>query len=280
MFDKIVNSKFAKTLHYEVSPRALELWNRTIEPAASSENTINLLGVVGDDWDGGLTSSSVARMLANMSGDVNVNINSPGGSLFEGLAIYSMLKEYPGNVNVNVLSLAASAASVIAMAGDSIKIQRAGFIMIHNAWIGIAGNRHELREAADFLEPVDAAMVDLYHAESGLDKEVIAAQLDAETWINSSTAIDSGFADDYLSSDAVSESANARSMNAVKNIDLALAKAGVSRSSRRSLMQDFKATLNAGNDGMRNAADNDMPRAVMIEAEPLQKLEFNLKFTD
>ncbi|MFT2622165.1 head maturation protease, ClpP-related, partial [Escherichia coli] len=74
--------------------------------------------------------------------------NSPGGDMFEGLAIYNLLREHEGEVNVKVLGLAASAGSVIAMAGDTVQIARAGFLMIHNAWVVAMGNRNDLRELA------------------------------------------------------------------------------------------------------------------------------------
>ncbi|HCF5801664.1 TPA: Clp protease ClpP, partial [Pseudomonas aeruginosa] len=93
--------------------------------------------------------------------DVTVNINSPGGDVFEGLAIYNLLREHKGKVSVNIIGLAASAASFIAMAGDEIRIGRAAFLMIHNAWLIAMGNRNDLREIADWLEPFDMTLADI-----------------------------------------------------------------------------------------------------------------------
>src|SRR5690606_26247503 len=131
-----------------------------------------------------------AALRAMGAGPVTVNVNSPGGDMFEGLAIYNLLREHEGEVTVKVLGLAASAASIIAMAGDTVQIARAGFLMIHNCWVVAQGNRHDLREYAEMMEPFDAAMADIYSARTGLDATEVQKQLDAESWINGSAAIE------------------------------------------------------------------------------------------
>ncbi|KLB48562.1 peptidase, partial [Xanthomonas euvesicatoria] len=104
----------------------------------------------------GVTARRVAGALRAMGkGPVTVNVNSPGGDMFEGLAIYNLLREHDGEITVKVLGLAASAASIIAMAGDTVQIARAGFLMIHNAWVMAVGNRNDLIEVADTLKPFD-----------------------------------------------------------------------------------------------------------------------------
>ncbi|WP_034085582.1 head maturation protease, ClpP-related, partial [Pseudomonas aeruginosa] len=111
----------------------------------------------------------IAGALRAIGGDVDVtvNINSPGGDVFEGLAIYNLLREHKGKVTVNIIGLAASAASFIAMAGDEIRIGRAAFLMIHNAWLIAMGNRNDLREIADWLEPFDMTLADIYAQRTG-----------------------------------------------------------------------------------------------------------------
>jgi ATP-dependent Clp protease protease subunit len=129
--------------------------------------------VIGQDpWTGeGVTSKADRGALRpSARSDVTVNINSPGGDFFEGIAIYSLLREHPHNVTVKVMGLAASAASIIAMAGDKIEISDIGFLMVHNAWALAVGNRHDMREAADTLEPFDDAMAGLYAARAGVDQ--------------------------------------------------------------------------------------------------------------
>ncbi|BEN40789.1 hypothetical protein SMKC049_25810 [Serratia marcescens] len=121
----------------EPLPSALERWNGGLKAAASNDNSISVFDVIGQDyWGEGVTAKRIAGALRSMNGaDVTVNINSPGGDMFEGLAIYNLLREYQGKVTVKVLGLAASAASIIAMAGDEIQIGRGAFLMIHNCWV-------------------------------------------------------------------------------------------------------------------------------------------------
>nr|WP_260679028.1 head maturation protease, ClpP-related [Pseudomonas mendocina] len=193
-------------LRFDLSVKALDRWNSTIQAAASEDNTISVFDVIGQDyWTGeGVTAKRIAAALRAIGErDVVVNINSPGGDMFEGLAIYNLLREHKGSVTVKVLGLAASAASIIAMAGDEVQIARAGFLMIHNAWIFAAGNRHDFREYADYLEPFDASMADIYVARSGQELADVQRMMDGETWIGGSAAIDQGFADALLASDEI-----------------------------------------------------------------------------
>lgn len=234
-------------LQSKVTARALETWNPDIRQAADSEdNTISILDVIGADyWGEGVTAKRIAAALRAIGNkDVVVNINSPGGNYFEGLAIYNTLREHKGRVTVKILGVAASAASVIAMAGDEIQIARAGFLMIHNAWVVASGDRHQLREVADFLEPFDAAAVDIYVARSGMDSAEVAKMLDRETWIGGAEAVDKGFADTLLSADEVAaapeNSANGKSVVAAHQIDNLLAQLNMSRSQRRELIQALK----------------------------------------
>ncbi|EEF3733400.1 Clp protease ClpP [Salmonella enterica] len=126
----------------ETLPSALDRWNGGIKAAATDDNSISVFDVIGQDyWGEGVTAKRIAGALRAMNGaDVTVNINSPGGDMFEGLAIYNLLREYQGKVTVKVLGIAASAASVIAMAGDDIQIGRGAFLMIHNCWVVAMGN--------------------------------------------------------------------------------------------------------------------------------------------
>lgn len=120
-----------------------------------------------------MTAKRIAGALRVMNGaDVTVNINSPGGDMFEGLAIYNLLREYQESYG-QVLGIAASAASVIAMAGDDIQIGRGAFLMIHNCWVVAMGNRHDFAELSASLEPFDNAMADIYAARSGLDMATV-----------------------------------------------------------------------------------------------------------
>jgi ATP-dependent Clp protease protease subunit len=259
-------------LRTEILPAALGRWNPDVRAAADgeSDNTISILDVIGADWFGeGVTAKRIAGALRAIGErDVTVNVNSPGGDYFEGLAIYNMLREHKGKVTVKVLGLAASAASVIAMAGDEVRIARAGFFMIHNTWVIAMGDRNALREVADWLEPFDRAAADIYAARTGLKESEIAKMLDRETWIPGSQAVEDGFADELLASDEVasgaSNSAAARPRESVmREIEHLLARAGVPSARRRELVLEMKG-------GMRDAASTGMrDAAVVAEVEGL-----------
>lgn len=267
-------------VQFDLSPRALQAWNPGIRSAVDDdESTITVYDPIGEDmWGEGVTAKRIAAALRRIGSgnDVTVNINSPGGNYFEGLAIYNLLREHQGRVRVNVMGIAASAASVVAMASDELRIGRAAFLMVHNAWVGVIGNRLELREIADWLEPFDAAAADLYHTRTGIDLETIVAQLDAETWIGGAEATSSGWADALLTADEVEEAGGqANQRLAAKELDLAMAKAGIPRSRRRELMQEFKSgTPSAAGGGTPSAAPSDTPSAIEMNLEPLPKLQF------
>lgn len=244
---EIKAERLPKICAFEPDPDALDKWNAGVKSAQSGDNTITVLDVIGEDpWTGGgVTSKRVAAALRAIGDrDVFVDINSPGGDFFEGVAIYNMLREHKGKVTVRILGMAASAASVIAMSGDEVQIGKAGFLMVHNAWVVAIGNRHDLVEAAATMEPFDDAMASLYADRAGVEKAEAAGWMDRETWFNGEQAVNAGLADAFLSADMVEEdeakAENARSVNATRKVDALLAKAGISRNERRSLIGEVK----------------------------------------
>ena len=254
----------------EVLPSALERWNGGIRAAAGDDNSISIFDVIGRDyWDEGVTAKRIAGVLRSMNGeDVTVNINSPGGDMFEGLAIYNLLREYQGKVTVKVLGIAASAASIIAMAGDEIQIGRGAFLMIHNCWVVAMGNRHDFTELSAYLEPFDNAMADIYAARSGLDAETVQKLMDAESYIGGSDAVEKGLADGLLSADAVSGGDDSPSA-ALRKLDALLAKANTPRSERRKLIK----ALTGNTPGAVTDPDGKPGAAEDIKPETLNSLE-------
>jgi len=253
-------------LQWEISPQALERWTPDLM-AAATDNTISVLEPIGmDPWTGeGMTAKRMAGILRSIGAekDVTVLMNSPGGDLFEGMAIYNLLRDHKGNVTVKVLGIAASAASIIAMAGDEVLIARAGFLMIHDTWVVAVGNRNDLRAIADTLEPFDAAMADIYAARAGGETKAMLKMMDAETWIGGAAAVDQGFADALLPADEVKKGASVKKDQiAAYLLDMGLAKAGMPRSERRALLQEFKAgTPSAAGTGTQNATGNGTQNA-------------------
>jgi len=231
----------------EISPRAYDRWNPEVR-AALAENpedrSISVYDVIGYDyWSGeGVTTKRVASALRTLGrGPVTVNINSPGGDMFEGLAIYNTLREHDGEVTIKVVGLAASAASIIAMAGDTVQIARAGFLMVHNAWVVAAGNRIDLREISDWLEPFDRSMADIYVARSGMSEKEAARLMDAESWIGGSDAIERGLADELLPSDQVGKGDGKAKAHAARRIEAALRASGMPKTEAMRLISELKA---------------------------------------
>lgn len=249
-------------------PEVFDKWNAGLRAAAdSADNVISVLDVIGEDYwsGGGVTAKRVAAALRSIGNrDIEVHVNSPGGDMFEGIAIYNQLREHPGKVTVKVMGLAASAASIIAMAGDEVQIGSASFLMIHNCWVMAMGNRHDMAETAAFLEPFDAAMADVYAARSGQAKEDIAAWMDAEKWIGGQEAIDLGFADTLLATDAVKEDGKAKKAaaahNATRQAEIALC-AQMSRSEARALIGKLKGTPGAAQPATPGAGDTEWTAA-------------------
>lgn len=135
---------------------------------------------------------------------IDIFINSYGGSVFEGTAIYNQLKRHPAHKTVYIDGFACSIASVIAMAGDEIVMPRNALMMIHNMWMGVCGNADELRKAADDLDTINAAGRAAYLERAGekLTEEQLAGMMDAETWLTAEQCIEYGLADRYAEQDA------------------------------------------------------------------------------
>lgn len=239
-------------------PDVFDQWGKDaagVRALSADDATITMFDVVGEDfWSGGgVTAKKVAAQLRAI-GDrpVTVQINSPGGDMFEGIAIYNVLREHPQPITVQVMGMAASAASIIAMAGDTIEIGAASFLMIHNCWVLAMGNRNDMREVADYLEPFDAAMVSLYAQRSGGDEAQIANWMDRETYMSGAQAIERGFADALLPADAMKVDADAqaseRTSNELRALELTLVQAGATRSEARARINKIKGTPGAARD--------------------------------
>jgi len=145
----------------------------------------------------GTTPQDVITFLAENKGqDVTIRINSPGGSVYDGVAIYNLLKAHSGSVNVVVDSLCASIATIIALGGDNIKMNLGSTFMIHNPWTMSFGDAGELRKMADDLDKVRDQILSIYMTKFNGTKEELIAKMDAETWLSDSEALEFGFVDE------------------------------------------------------------------------------------
>lgn len=220
----------------------LARWEQANVKAEDGDNVINIFDVIGEDYYGqGFSAKKMADELKRIGSDkdVVVAINSPGGSFFEGAAIYNLLVGHTGKVTIKILGLAASAASVIAMAGDEILISQVGFIMIHNAWAMVIGNRNDLRDAADTFETFDMSMRDLYAARTGNEKKAIEKMMDSDTWLNAEDAVEKGFSDGVINVKKTDDKGSEKKSKAMamRTIEIALAQNGFSRKERDEIFQ-------------------------------------------
>lgn len=142
----------------------------------------------------GTSARGFRAKLKEATGDITLRINSPGGDVFDGIAIYNDLIAYDGKVKVEVIGLAASIASIIAMAGDEITIAENAMFMIHNAWTIGVGNRHDFADVATVLGKIDDALARTYAARTTSGIRSIKQMMDDETWLTAKEAADAGFA--------------------------------------------------------------------------------------
>ncbi|AVS67861.1 peptidase [Paracidovorax avenae] len=259
---------------FDARPDALERWQPEVRAAAEGDNAISIYDAIGESWDGsGVTAKRIGAALRSIGAgkDVTVNVNSPGGDFFEGVAIYNLLREHQGKVTVRVMGLAASAASIIAMAGDEILMGDGSFLMVHNAWAVAVGNRHDMRDAAERLEPFDAAMAGVYAARAGISATEAAALMDKETWIGAAQAVEDGFATGLIDGKEITKNASAHvERKTLALVEASMARAGHSRAVRRDA---FKALFSGKPSAAAEAA---MPGAGETAAL-LQSLTNSLK---
>jgi len=161
---------------------------------------LRLDGAIAEEtWLGDeVTPKQFRCELFSEEGDVTVWINSPGGDVFAASQIYTMLMEYKGHVTVKVDGIAASAASVIAMAGGEVYMSPTSMLMIHNPMTVAWGNVNEMQKAIDLLDEVKESIINAYELKSGLSRSRISHLMDAETWLNAKKAVELGFADAVL----------------------------------------------------------------------------------
>ena len=160
-------------------------------------------GEISDEtwWGDEVTPQMFRSELNAAEGDIDLWINSPGGDCYAAAQIYNMLMEYKGNVNVKIDGIAASAASVVAMAGSTVEISPLGMLMIHNPMTVSIGDTHEMERTITFLSEIKESIINAYEIKTGLSRAKISRLMDAETWMNAKKAVELGFADSVLYAD-------------------------------------------------------------------------------
>lgn len=176
-----------------------KFWN-WIRNEKDDVRTLYLDGEISDEtWYGDeVTPELFRRELESGQGDITVWINSPGGDVFAAAQIYNMLMDYKGNVTVKVDALAASAASVIAMAGTKVQMSPVAMLMIHNPMTVAIGDSEEMKKAGAMLDEVKESIMNAYEIKTGMNRAKISQLMDAESWFNARKAVELGFADEIM----------------------------------------------------------------------------------
>ena len=176
-----------------------KFWN-WVRDADTGERTLVLNGQIAEDsWFGDEVTPAIFRdELMKGEGNITVWINSPGGDVFAAAQIYNMLMDYKGNVTVRIDGLAASAASVIAMAGTTVEMSPVGMLMVHNPSTAVIGNTKEMQAAIQMLDEVKESILNAYELKTGQPRQSLSDLMDAESWMNAKKAVELGFADKIL----------------------------------------------------------------------------------
>ena len=185
-----------------------KFWNITTH-ADGEPRTLYLEGAISDEtwWGDEVTPRMFKDDLDAGSGDITVWINSPGGDVFAAAQIYNMLMDYPNNVTVKIDGIAASAASVIAMAGTRVLMSPVSMMMIHNPSTIAIGDAEEMTRAKEMLDEVKESIMNAYEIKTDLSRTKLSHMMDAESWMNAKKAVELGFADDILFSEDAPEPA-------------------------------------------------------------------------
>lgn len=228
----------------------------SVQARAQDETTITIYDVIGFDWFTG-EGFTVKRLNAALRSigdkDITVNINSPGGDVFEGIAIYNELVLHSGHVTVNIVGMAASAASFIAMAGDTINIGKSSYIMIHEAMSGIYGTADEQQQVAEYTRKISNGISEIYAERGKYDaakfQEMMAVgAINMGTFFNADEAIEAGLADGIFDGEVeqVSPNEQTKTENYTKReAEGLLTRAGMTRSNARSFLNKFGGTQDA-----------------------------------
>ena len=177
-----------------------KFWNWIRDETAPDARILRLEGAIAEEswFDDEVTPAAFKAELTSGSGPITVWINSPGGDCVAAAQIYNMLMDYPADVTVKIDGIAASAASVIAMAGTKVQMSPVSVMMIHNPLTVAMGDSDEMRRAIQLLDEVKESIINAYEIKTGLSRAKLSHLMDGETWMNAKKALELGFCDEIL----------------------------------------------------------------------------------
>lgn len=182
------------------NPKKFWHWKNEVGAEPETERVLELYGTIAEEswWDDDVTPQMFRDELFAGSGPVTIWINSPGGDCVAASQIYTMLMDYKGDITVKIDGVAASAASVIAMAGTKVLMAPTALMMIHNPATLAIGDSAEMQKAIDMLSEVKESIINAYEIKTSMRRSKLSQLMDAETWMNANKAIEYGFADGIL----------------------------------------------------------------------------------
>ena len=223
----------------------------------SQERILFLNGTIAEDswFDDEVTPALFKDELNSGEGDITVWINSPGGDCIAAAQIYNMLMNYKGNVTVKIDGIAASAASVIAMAGNKVIVSPVSMIMIHNPATIAAGDTSEMQKAIAMLDEVKESIINAYEIKTGLSRAKLSHLMDAETWMDANSAIEMGFADEIMQRNTEDDELE------VPNVSMTFSRASVTNSLMEKMAEKCKIAQKTKNE---IASDSLLERLELI----------------
>lgn len=182
-------------------------WRWKNQASEQEERVLELYGTIAEEswFDDDVTPQMFRNELFSGKGPITLWINSPGGDCIAASQIYTMLMDYPDEVTVKIDGIAASAASVIAMAGTKVLMAPTALMMIHNPATITMGDHEDMKRAIEMLDEVKESIINAYEIKTGVSRIKLSHLMDAETWMNANKAIELGFADDVLKDEKQSE---------------------------------------------------------------------------
>lgn len=224
------------------------------------ERTLFLNGTIAEEswFDDDVTPRLFKEELTSGSGDITVWINSPGGDCIAAAQIYNMLMDYKGNVTVKIDGIAASAASVIAMAGTKVLISPVSMLMIHNPMTVACGNSAEMQKAIAMLDEVKESIINAYEIKTGLSRAKLSHLMDAETWMDANSAIEYGFADEVMQR-AITDEVE------IPTVSMVFSRAAVTNSLMEKLAAKCKIAPKTEEPTEKTTADSLMERLNLIK---------------
>ena len=223
----------------------------------SQERRLFLNGTIAEEswFDDEVTPALFKDELNSGEGDITVWINSPGGDCIAAAQIYNMLMNYKGNVTVKIDGIAASAASVIAMAGNKVIVSPVSMIMIHNPATIAAGDTSEMQKAIAMLDEVKESIINAYEIKTGLSRAKLSHLMDAETWMDANSAIEMGFADEIMQRNTQYDELE------VPNVSMTFSRASVTNSLMEKMAEKCKIAQKTKNE---IASDSLLERLELI----------------